>query len=772
MKSIFTLTLVIIALSISAQTILEVHHGQQPYPTIQSAINEALSLTGSVTILVYDSIYEENLIIQNCTLDELIIESINGPDNCIIDGSFNGSVIEINNSNYVTIDGFTLQNGTGNELEESTSGGGILLSSSHAIIIQNCIITDNICTGSGGGGGILCYFSSANINNTVFKNNTVGGSGGGISILPGDVTNQCDIIINDCILFNNSSGSRGGGLHALYNAVLQQANLTLTITKSIFFDNSAAFYGGGLNIYSNSSYTPTSEYIILKGNTICDNSTSTTYGYGGICMNNINSPHFPALIENCILWGNANGQIPNDNHNHINYCDIQGGYAGTGNIDDDPLFTDPGSGFYYLQWNEEHISPCIDSGDPTIIDPDETPSDMGAFRAVDHDFHLTTAEHDRYRYRSFPVIDIDYVQQGDETTYICAPVEEQTEYFKIFYQDGNEKVWDGEIWDPDGDLEFLDSVEGYKIRTTSDVEIPTSGITLPEDTRVYLDEGKNWVGYFIGESMTLQDAFAEIWDHLTAVYSEDWAWESPGIPHTRSTLLYGKMYIVHVDEACDFVYGNGTPVDPKEREMTEGFYYVETPEYSPINIESLDDPTVLEVGVFLDGECIGATQVEEFPLQILAFPAETPRGSGDITFEFYCGGRSYKPAQDYKVLNKETGRYVNSKIELRPYEFTTICFGNPVTPEKFTLSGNYPNPFNPTTTISYSIPTDGNVELIVYNLRGQKVKTLISGTQPIGVYNVTWNGKDENDRSVSSGVYLYKLNSSGKTAVKKMLLLK
>lgn len=498
-------------------------------------------------------------------------------------------------------------------------------------------------------------------------------------------------------------------------------------------------------------------------------------------------------IENCTIvfngetglegyrWFNVTSSIIRDNtlqielndYYEVKYSNIEGGYIGTGNIDADPLFTDPGNGIYSLQWNDQHISPCIDSGDPTILDPDETPSDMGAYRAEDHDYHLTTAEHNRYRYSSFPVIDRVYVQQGFETTYICAPVEEQTDYFRIFDQEGHYQEWEYENgWNSNQPLITLNSREGYKLKTISDVEIPTSGITLPENTRVYLDAGENWVGYFIEESMTLQDAFAEIWDHVTAVYSEDWAWERPGIPNTRSTLLYGKMYIVHVDEACDFVYGNGVPVDPKERGMTEGFYYVETPTYSPINILNLDDPTVLEVGVFIDGECIGATQMEEFPLQILAFPPEGGRGSGDITFEFYCGGRNYKSAQNYKVLNKETGQYDNSQIELRPYEFTSICFGNPVTPISFTLSGNYPNPFNPTTTINYSIPSDGNVKLAIYNIKGQKVKTLVTGTQSAGSYNVTWDGKDENDRPVSSGMYFYKLRSSGKTAVKKMLMLK
>ena len=91
---------------------------------------------------------------------------------------------------------------------------------------------------------------------------------------------------------------------------------------------------------------------------------------------------------------------------------------------------------------------------------------------------------------------------------------------------------------------------------------------------------------------------------------------------------------------------------------------------------------------------------------------------------------------------------------------------------------NYPNPFNPSTTISYSIPTDGNVELIVYNIKGQKVKTLECGeslsTIADGVsYSITWNGTDDNNKPVSSGIYLYKLQVNDKTlATRKCILLK
>lgn len=90
-----------------------------------------------------------------------------------------------------------------------------------------------------------------------------------------------------------------------------------------------------------------------------------------------------------------------------------------------------------------------------------------------------------------------------------------------------------------------------------------------------------------------------------------------------------------------------------------------------------------------------------------------------------------------------------------------------------TLGQNYPNPFNPTTKIYYSVfgetvPT----ELVIYNLKGQKVKQLVNDDLSSGQYSVVWNGKDDYDRVVSSGVYFYKMKSGIYTDTKKMILMK
>ncbi len=90
----------------------------------------------------------------------------------------------------------------------------------------------------------------------------------------------------------------------------------------------------------------------------------------------------------------------------------------------------------------------------------------------------------------------------------------------------------------------------------------------------------------------------------------------------------------------------------------------------------------------------------------------------------------------------------------------------------FALDANYPNPFNPTTTISYSIPKDDKVVLKVYNIKGQLVKTLVNDHLEAGKHKVVWNGDNQIGKNASSGIYLYRLESGGKSKAQKMLLLK
>ena len=105
--------------------------------------------------------------------------------------------------------------------------------------------------------------------------------------------------------------------------------------------------------------------------------------------------------------------------------------------------------------------------------------------------------------------------------------------------------------------------------------------------------------------------------------------------------------------------------------------------------------------------------------------------------------------------------------------YESVNAGNNVITLRTHLGENYPNPFNPTTTISFFTAEDAeNAEIVIYNLKGQKVKTLVNEKLDAGSHQVAWNGKDNSSKNVSSGVYFYKMKAGDYTCLKKMILLK
>jgi hypothetical protein len=94
-----------------------------------------------------------------------------------------------------------------------------------------------------------------------------------------------------------------------------------------------------------------------------------------------------------------------------------------------------------------------------------------------------------------------------------------------------------------------------------------------------------------------------------------------------------------------------------------------------------------------------------------------------------------------------------------------------ITPVKIQLT-NYPNPFNPNTTIAYNVTKQGQISLTIYNIKGQKVRNLVNETKPVGNYQVNWDGTSDNGKKVVSGVYFYHLESSGVSVTRKMVMLK
>jgi hypothetical protein len=134
---------------------------------------------------------------------------------------------------------------------------------------------------------------------------------------------------------------------------------------------------------------------------------------------------------------------------------------------------------------------------------------------------------------------------------------------------------------------------------------------------------------------------------------------------------------------------------------------------------------------------------------------------------------AHVPSDEKTIL-----RIANADLEDAPnltaYELNdgNIAVRDVVRPIAFSLHQNVPNPFNPRTTLRFSVPEASAVRLAVYDVNGRMVRTLISGERAAGMHEVTWDGTDDVGRAVASGVYVYRLTTDADVAVRKMVLVR
>jgi fibronectin type 3 domain-containing protein len=153
--------------------------------------------------------------------------------------------------------------------------------------------------------------------------------------------------------------------------------------------------------------------------------------------------------------------------------------------------------------------------------------------------------------------------------------------------------------------------------------------------------------------------------------------------------------------------------------------------------------------VYRDGEIVGT------PTNTLYVDANVPDG----TYEYYATA----------VYSEE---YESDASEAVTVEHYTSDNDNPNVPAVTTLVGNYPNPFNPTTQIKFTLAKPGKVSLDIFNVKGEKIATLLNTSMTAASHTVVWNGTDNYNQKVSSGIYYYRLQTDNYSHIKKMILMK
>jgi predicted outer membrane repeat protein len=360
------------------------------YPTIQEGIDAA---SNGDLIIVLPGVYLENVDF----LGKAITLRSDGdsdpatydirPEKTVIDAGQKGSGVLFSKGEGFgsVLDGFTITNGTGTEVNNMTLGGGVSCAEASSPVICNNIVTKNI---SNGGGGISCIDGSSPkiLYNIVIENESFG-SGGGIRCYK-----QCDAFITGNFVQGNRAGSKGAGMFLVYSVPVIKNNIvidniaptgagifcgwspdTIILENLIIMGNRAEIgVAGGLGI--DASLVRASNLLVADnegvnaGGIYCawckptlTNLTVTgnkakTFGGGILCV--MAQPK----ITNSIFWGNAapqGAEIHKVSCNpQVTFCEVKGGYPGQGNIDADPLFVNPVGGDYHLRYT----SPCRDAG--------------------------------------------------------------------------------------------------------------------------------------------------------------------------------------------------------------------------------------------------------------------------------------------------------------------------------------------------------------------------------------------------------------------------
>ena len=143
----------------------------------------------------------------------------------------------------------------------------------------------------------------------------------------------------------------------------------------------------------------------------------------------------------------------------------------------------------------------------------------------------------------------------------------------------------------------------------------------------------------------------------------------------------------------------------------------------------------------------------------------------DISGEVFGGDFGvypFAPSGNIYVSDEDSGLFVFAFKD----PATDVKLESPEIPSQFVLDDNYPNPFNPTTTITYKLPKATLVRLIIYNALSQTIKILANAVQSAGTHRAVWDGQDESGKQAPSGIYFYRIETDNFKTTKRMLLLK
>ena len=566
----------------------------------------------------------------------------------------------------------------------------------------------------------------------------------------------------------NGSSREGGGIYCFHASP--------RVSYCAIYGNNAEDGGAGIFCYE-------SNPVILN----CTIFANTAEEGGGIFLKSASSP----TIINSILWDNAPAEVFfsddwDPNTFSVGFSDIEGGRDGIvdnfngfvdwgdGNIDEYPLFENADENNYHLTEN----SPCIDAGDDFYPDdPDDSIVDMGAFY-FDHrggrlDVSISLV-------RGWNLISCPVIPPENEMEIIWAPVVARGNLYRVMDHNGRFYSIEPEF----NNIPGWDIHQGYYARLGNPETLVIRGFIIHPDEPIQVREGWSLVAYYPEEEIPALDAFANIEDVLVLAKDARGQFYYPEIGFSNmGTLRQTQGYHVKVSEEVELTWNvpdQVAMVVPTEPAPPAPIHFsppsptlwnmsvLVSVGMSPITstVQHGFDDSEIELAAFTaGGACVGAAVLAgESPwgLAIWGDDSSTEQVDGALegdrlSFRIWDG-----TAEQDAVINwtEGDGHFVSSGFAQIAVELTAA-------PSEFTLSNPYPNPFNGSVRLNFSLDKSGKTVLAIHDLSGRTVETLIDNNLKAGYHSIDWSARD-----IPSGIYFVRLGSADVSLVKKVILVR
>lgn len=725
-----------------------------PFSSIQYAINSG---SAGDTISVAPGLYPEHI---NFGGNDLVVVSTDGSEQTIIEATQSTLPVvtfSSGESNASVLDGFTIRN--------SIDAPGILCQNASPVI-QNCKFVD--CSNSGSGGAVYCVGSNAAISGNIFKNNSAA-SGGALAVSSGS-----NLTVSRNLFIYNHATQNGGAV-----ADLSTYGSTLFIRYCTFYQNTSDQFGGALFAQS--------LLMVIERSILWDDAAAV----GG---NEVFSQMFPMVIS---------------------YSDISGGWtgSGTGNSSVDPTFCDPINDDFHLQegsylatYPMNGGSPigafeagCIDNGcsdadgDGVCDEEDNCPYFANADQAdSDHDgvgdvcdncpdvANADQADSDR-----------DGVGDACTVTYSSIFGYVQTDgspsaSVSVSLLDADAIEIDSRVTDIDGFYAFNDLSAGlYYVHVwapvgyTADQEVKEASLS-DQDLQVdfvlsLLEITDEWRGrgYWKHQARSLltgegrpHESYEDMCNYIEQIrdYFNNNA-DLPVISYTVDPTSDCDQRLLDLQETLQTNSSTAPHSNSDARLLNRS-----TAELVVLLLNMVSGRIAPEAGVgggtstspgknasFSNSS--GAVTVSQAVAFSDALISDADPSNDNLAYLVVRLVNAGDPVPD--------GWVDPTTPDVNYLASSGVGGDNGIIPDGYSLGQNYPNPFNPVTTISFSLPNASVARLDIYNIRGQRVATLVNELLDAGDHVITWDASN-----LASGVYLYRLEAGVFSEVRKMTLLK